>query len=237
MEILITLCARGGSKGIPGKNIRQLAEKPLLAYSIGAAKEFAKYHQCKIALSTDDMAIREVASQFGVFTDYIRPTPLATDDAGKIDTIRDLLFYEENISNKRFDYLLDLDITSPLRTTVDLLNAFKIISEDENCYNLFSVNKAQKNPYFNMVEQKENGYFGLVKKGNFLTRQSAIPVFDMNASFYFYRRSFFDNLTLGVVNEHSLIYCMNHICFDLDHPLDFEFLSFLIEHHKIDFLF
>lgn len=237
MDILITLCARGGSKGIPGKNIKQLAGKPLIAYSISAAKEFAKHHISTIALSTDDSGIREVASRYGVVSDYIRPAELATDQAGKIDTIRDLLLYQESITNKRFDYILDLDVTSPLRTTVDLLSAFTIITQDEKCLNLFSVNKAQKNPYFNMVEQNENGYFDLVKKGNFLTRQSAKPVYEMNASFYFYKRSFFDDPNSRVVNDHSLIYCMDHICFDLDHSLDFEFLSFLIEHHKIDFQF
>lgn len=237
MDILITLCARGGSKGIPGKNIRHLAGKPLIAYSINAAKEFAKYYHCSIALSTDDPKIREIAAEYGIVTDYIRPAELATDDAGKIDTIRSLLLHEESVANKRFDYILDLDITSPLRTTTDLLDSFRIITEDEKSLNLFSVNKAQKNPYFNMVEQKDNGYFGLVKKGNFLTRQSATPVFEMNASFYFYKRSFFYDSTLSVINNHSLIYCMDHICFDLDHSLDFEFLSFLVENNKITFQF
>jgi len=237
MDILITLCARGGSKGIPGKNIRHLAGKPLIAYSINAAKEFAKYYSSTITLSTDDPKIREIAAEYGIVTDYIRPAEYATDDAGKIDTIRSLLLHEESVAYKRYDYILDLDITSPLRTTTDLLDSFRIITEDEKSLNLFSVNKAQKNPYFNMVEQKDNGYFGLVKKGNFLTRQSATSVFEMNASFYFYKRSFFDDSTLSVVNDYSLIYCMDHICFDLDHSLDFEFLSFLVENNKIPFQF
>jgi CMP-N-acetylneuraminic acid synthetase len=88
-----------------------------------------------------------------------------------------------------------------------------------------------------MVEQKENGYFELSKKGDFLTRQSANPVFELNASFYFYRREFFNNKIKKVVNERSLIHLMNHICFDLDHPIDFDFLNFLLENNKIDFKF
>ncbi len=237
MDILITLCARAGSKGIPGKNIKLLAGIPLITYSIRAAMEFAKHHNCRIALSTDDPKVLAIAAEYGIVTDYTRPEELATDSAGKVDAIRDLLRFEETVTSKRFDYLLDLDITSPLRTTQDLLESFKMIIAHTGCLNLFSVNKAVKNPYFNMVEQKDNGYYGLVKKGNFLTRQSATPVFEMNASFYFYKRSFFDDPAPKVVNDHSIVFCMDHICFDLDHPVDFEFLSFLVENNKIDFKF
>lgn len=237
MDILITLCARAGSKGIPGKNIKPLAGIPLVTYSIRAAMEFSRHHNCKIALSTDDPKVLAIAAEYGIVTNYKRPEELATDAAGKVDTIRDLLQYEETVTGKRFDYLLDLDITSPLRTIEDLLESFKMIIADKGSLNLFSVNKAVKNPYFNMVEQKNNGYYGLVKKGNFLTRQSATPVFEMNASFYFYKRSFFDDPAPKVVNDHSIVFCMDHICFDLDHPVDFEFLSFLVENNKIDFKF
>jgi CMP-N-acetylneuraminic acid synthetase len=126
-------------------------------------------------------------------------------------------------------------VTSPLRTIYDLNEAFQIFKTDENALNIFSVNPANRNPYFNMVEKRKSGYYGLVKEGNFLTRQSAIPVFDMNASFYFYKRSFFDMPERKVVNDWSLIYCMPHICFDLDHPIDFEFMTYLIENNKLGF--
>jgi CMP-N-acetylneuraminic acid synthetase len=88
-----------------------------------------------------------------------------------------------------------------------------------------------------MVEKNEKGYFGLSKKGDFLTRQSANEVFELNASFYFYRRDFFYNDNKKVINDRSLIYLMKHICFDLDHPIDFEFMNFLLDNNKIDFEF
>ena len=88
-----------------------------------------------------------------------------------------------------------------------------------------------------MVEKNEKGYFGLSKKGNFLTRQSAKEVFELNASFYFYRRCFFNMENKKVINDSSLIYLMNHICFDLDHPIDFEFMNYLLENNKLDFIF
>jgi CMP-N-acetylneuraminic acid synthetase len=167
------------------------------------------------------------------------PTPesLATDGAGKIDTILDLLEFEEKRKGGRYDYVLDLDITSPLRTIEDLTESFNMLAADSNALNIFSVNHAAKNPYFNMVERKENGAIGLVKKGNFLTRQSATPVYELNASFYFYRRAFFEQADKKVINDNCLIYIMPHICFDLDHPVDFEFMSFLIEHNKLNFSF
>ena len=88
-----------------------------------------------------------------------------------------------------------------------------------------------------MVEKKEDGYFELSKRGEYLTRQSANPVFELNASFYFYRRNFFSIENKKVINDRSLIYLMNHICFDLDHLIDFEFMNFLLENNKIDFEF
>jgi CMP-N,N'-diacetyllegionaminic acid synthase len=170
-------------------------------------------------------------------TEYTRPEYLASHTAGKLDTITDLLLFEEKQKNKRYDYLLDLDATSPLRTQQDLHASFEMIRGDENAYNLFSVNPANKNPYFNMVEQTENSYFNLSKRpaGTVMTRQSVPKVYEMNASFYFYRRKFFDDGLRSAITDRSLIYVMPHICFDLDHPIDFDFLSFLLAHNKIDF--
>jgi CMP-N,N'-diacetyllegionaminic acid synthase len=237
VKILITICARGGSKGIPGKNIKLLNGKPLIEYTIRSAINFSKKYNSKVALSTDDDNIVNICNTLGLHTKYKRPLALSTDNAGKIDAINDLLLFEEKEENIIFDYILDLDVTSPLRTQLDLMEAFELLHNDNNALNIFSVNKANKNPYFNMVEQGPNDYFELSKNGNFLTRQSANPVFELNASFYFYRRSFFIIDNKKVINDRSLIYLMNHICFDLDHPIDFEFMSYLLENNKIDFPF
>lgn len=235
MNILITLCARGGSKGIPGKNIRIMNGQPLIALSIDIAKAFAAKYDGDIALSTDDNKIRNVASSLGLSTSYERPEHLAIDQAGKIETIADLLDFYESMQQKTYDYILDLDITSPLRNLADLENAFALIYNDEHALNLFSVNPASRNPYFNMVEIQENGYYGLIKKGNFLTRQSAPKVYDLNASFYFFRREFFEQDRPATINDRSLVYVMPHICFDLDHPIDFDFMEYLLVNNKLGF--
>jgi CMP-N,N'-diacetyllegionaminic acid synthase len=237
MSILIVICARGGSKGIPGKNIRPLAGRPLIDYSIAIAKKFASKNNGFVALSTDSEEIKAVAASCGLITTYNRPESLATDTAGKVDTIKDLLLFEEKRSASSFNYILDLDVTSPLRTFEDLETAFQFFKSNSNALTLFSVNKAARNPYFNMVEKKENDFFNLVKttEGTSLTRQSAPKVYDLNASFYFYRRSFFDMDKKGVITDRSVIYEMTHTCFDLDHPIDFEFLEYLILNKKLDF--
>lgn len=237
MEILITLCARGGSKGIPGKNIRNIGGIPLLAYSIAHAKSFSSIHKSDIALSTDSLAIRNVAKNYGLETDYIRPSSLSLDETGKMETILHVLMFEETKRNKKYDFILDLDVSSPLRSLDDLLSGFDKIKSSPDALNLFSVNPASRNPYFNMVEQKEDGYYGLVKNGNFLTRQSAPPIYELNASFYFFRRNFFDQDNLRTISNRSLIYIMNHICFDLDHSIDFDFMEFLITNKKLGFKF
>lgn len=236
MKILITICARGGSKGIPGKNIKPLNNIHLIAYTIQLANRFAEIYNADIILSTDDDEIKKVASLFSLKTDYVRPGFLATDAAGKIDTIKHALLYQEERATQKYDYVLDLDVTSPLRTLEDLLSAFDLIHNDVNALNLFSVNPAARNPYFNMVEKKKNGYYQLVAKcGNVTTRQSAPDVYDLNASFYFYKRAFFTQEYKTVFTEASLIYTMPHICFDLDHVIDFDFLEYLLSNNKLDF--
>lgn len=235
MQLLVTLCARGGSKGIPGKNIKSINGLPLLAYSIRHARQFAAKFGADIALSTDGADIKEVARQQGLETTYIRPESVSLDGTGKIETIKHLLLWEEQQRGKRYDMVLDLDVSAPLRNLDDLEAAFQVIRSDENALNLFSVNKAHRNPYFNMVERQDNGYYGLVKTGSFLTRQSAPEVYDLNASFYFFRRPFFDAPAPKTISDRSLIYVMPHLCFDLDHPIDFEFMEYLMVHQKLDF--
>lgn len=237
MNILITICARGGSKGIPGKNIKVIAGKPLINYSLEIAQKLAQKYNAKIAISTDDTLIKQAAEEFSVYTDYMRPNFLATDTAGKIPTIKDLILYEESLINNNYEYILDLDVTSPLRNLEDLEKSFEMLLASD-AITLFSVNPASRNPYFNMVEEKENGFFSLVKTntdGNVMTRQSAPKVYDLNASFYWYKREFFDTGSISPITDKSMVYIMNHICFDLDHPIDFSFMEFLLDNDKLDF--
>ena len=119
-----------------------------------------------------------------------------------------------------------------------IIKSLDIIRKDSEMLSLFSVNKSIKNPYFNMVERNiSDEYFSLVKKdkGNYNSRQSAPEVFSMNAAFYWYKRDFFDQNHISPVTERTGIFEIKHICFDIDTPLDFTFIEFLIKNNELDF--
>jgi len=230
MNTLVTICARGGSKGIPGKNTSILNGKHLISYSINVAFDFVSKHGGKVSLSTDSEEIKTIASAYGLNTEYKRPDQHATDAAGKIPTIRDILIYEEQLENTRFDYVLDLDVTSPLRTLEDLENALKLIVQKPDALNIFSVSPPNRNPYFNMVEPTSDGFCKLVKDGLVIkSRQTAPIVYDMNASFYFYRRHFFDEVWETALTPKSMFYVVPHLCFDLDHTIDFKVMEIILK--------
>ncbi|WMX16019.1 acylneuraminate cytidylyltransferase family protein [Aureispira sp. CCB-E] len=239
MNVLITICARGGSKGLPGKNVKEIAGKPLIAYSIATANKFAKSYGGKviITLSTDSKEIRTIASEHGLVTDYIRPAALATDKISKTPALKDILKYEEERNQIKFDLLIDFDITSPMRTIEDIETAIKIIENDRNAVNLVTVNTAHRNPYFNMLEEKEDGYFGVSKKTAtpFYSRQGAPIVYDMNSSFYIFKRHYFENNYNGSLTDRTLVYKMPHACFDVDSLDDFEYMEYLITTGKWEF--
>lgn len=235
-KLLITICARGGSKGIPGKNIKDLNGRPLIAYTIDVANKLSEHFDVTIGLSTDSDEIMQVAKVCGVETDYKRPDELATDKAGKLAAIYDVYRYMVSQGNE-FDLLLDLDVTSPLRNVDDILNTYKILEDHPETLNAFSVSPAHKNPYFNMVEEDENGCVSLAKKleGNVLSRQTAPVVYEMNASFYLFRIKFFEDNLDNIFTAHARAYNVPHLCFDLDEPIDFEFMEFLFQNNKLDF--
>lgn len=237
MKVLITICARGGSKGIPGKNIKLLNGKPLIYYTLETASKFLlKYPDSDLQLSTDDNEIAKIAAEAGYPTSYRRPSELATDKAGKIDAIRDAWKFAENLNAKSYDCVLDMDVTSPLRNVDDLDNAFQKLISSPNALNLFSVNPANRNPYFNMVELTSNDYVKLVKDvGVIKSRQQAPKVYDMNASFYFFTRKVMEGEYQTSITEKSMVYVMDHVCFDLDHPMDFTIMELLIKNKLLDF--
>lgn len=236
MNLLITICARGGSKGIPGKNIKIINGKPLIAYTINAARRFAENYRADVGLSSDYESIKDVAASYGLKTEYLRPQSLATDKAGKIEVINDLVHFEEKRMSKKYDYVLDLDVTSPLRTQQDLELAFKQLIETPAALNIFSVSSAARNPYFNMIEYKDDGYVKLVKESEeIMSRQVAPKVYDMNASFYFFRRKFFDEGYKSSVTNRSLAFKMDHLCFDLDEEHDFTIMELIMRNNLLKF--
>ena len=239
MRVLITICARAGSKGLVNKNIKLLNGKPLFMYSFELAKALTEILNCEIAISSDSDKVKEILIENKFYEKYFRPNIISQDSTGKIETIKDLLFSKEKNIGSKYDYVLDLDVTSPLRNIEDILISFDFLKKNKKALNLFSVSKASKNPYFNMVEfRKETEFVKKVKNignKNYLTRQNSPQVFELNASFYWYRRSFFNLKSPSVINNKSIIYEVDHICFDIDNENDFKYMEYLFQKNLLDF--
>lgn len=235
MKILLTICARGGSKGIPGKNIKMLAGKPLIQYTVDTARAWIASRadlDVDIVLSTDSDEIRDVAARCGLECDYRRPEWLADDVVSKVDAIKDVTLWAENVKGCKYDYVLDLDVTSPMRTLGDIDRVVAMAVEHPEALTVFTVSPCRRNPYFNQVECKPTGYYGVVKTGDFTSRQTSPRVYDINGSIYIYARAMMDREAPRAVTERTLVVEMDHPCFDLDEPEDYEYMAYLFERRE-----
>ena len=228
MNILGTICARGGSKGVPNKNIRNLVGKPLISYTISVMKKWGQ--ASKIIVSTDSQEIARIANEYGAETPFLRPKELATDTAPKIPVIQHALRFCEEHYKTKYDVVVDLDPTAPIRTVNDLDKALEEFIQTK-AQVLYSVTVAKKNPYFNMVELDENGNAHLSKslESEFFRRQDAPLVYEINGSIYIYGRDYLID-TKSLHGEREKVYVMDEIAsVDIDREIDFKFIEFLIE--------
>jgi CMP-N,N'-diacetyllegionaminic acid synthase len=226
-NVLCTICARGGSKGVKNKNIKELNGKPLIAYTIEQAKASRLFNH--IVISTDSDHIANIAKEYGAEVFFKRTPEMASDTAGKLDVIRDAFIRSEEYYKITFDYLIDLDATAPLRSVEDIINSFNQFKENNND-NLITAMPSRRSPYFNLVEVSKNGKVELSKKldNSIVRRQDAPKSYDMNASIYIWKREtilnkksiFLENTGLYVMPEERSI--------DIDTELDFEFVEFMI---------
>lgn len=229
MKRLCTICARGGSKGIMGKNIRPLLGKPLIAHSIEQAMASGLFEA--IAVSSDSDAILNVATKWGVEYIIRRPDELATDQAAKLPAIKHCVTEVEQRKGGRFEVIVDLDATSPLRSVEDIRRAV-VLLEDSGKGNVITAMPSRRSPYFNLVEVTAAGVVQLSKplKKPVVRRQDAPKCYDMNASIYAWlRQALFDGDT--VFSRETKLYVMpEERSIDIDSELDFRFVEFLMCH-------
>ncbi len=227
-NILVTICARGGSKGVKGKNIRPLCGKPLIAWTIGQVRRWNRIED--LVVSTDSPEIADVAREFGAKVPFMRPKELALDTSPKFPAIRHAVRESERLFGKKYSIVVDLDASSPLRRVEDLESCLRRFQEVRP-FSLFSVVRAHRNPYFNMVEEDGQGFVRLVKESSAHRRQDAPAVYDMNASIYFFQRNYLmDEKNLGPVSSRSIVHMMDDISgLDIDREVDFKFVEFVIK--------
>lgn len=180
MEVLVIIPARGGSKGIPHKNIKPLNDKPLIYYTIDTARAITGDEN--ICVSTDDDEIIEVVEKYGLKVPFKRPAELATDTAGTYEVLLHALsFYESQ--GKRYDAVLLLQNTSPFRKKEQVKEALQLFNKNVDM--VVSVKECAANPYYCVFEENEDGYLNVCKgDGNIFRRQDAPKVYEYNGAIY-----------------------------------------------------
>ena len=226
MNNLCTICARSGSKGVPNKNIKKIAGKPLIQQTIEQAKKSKIFSD--IIVSSDCKKILKIAEKLGVHT-LKRTNQLSKDFVGKVDVIRDAAIKAQKMLDKKFDNVIDLDVTSPLRQVSDIHNSFKKF-QNGNYQNLITGCVARKNPYFNMIEIKKN-VLSISKRTNkkIYSRQKSPQVFEMNASIYIWKNKALMNKSNLVTSKTAFYEMPEERSIDIDTMLDWKIVSFLME--------
>lgn len=224
-KIYAMIFARGGSKGINNKNIKKINGKPLIFYSINVAKKIKKIK--KIFVSTDSKQIAETSKKYGAIIPFKRPKKLSKDKSDEWLAWKHLCNFLKK-TNDLPDILISLPTTSPLRKGIDIENALKKFIKNKKSDILITARESTRNPYFNMIKLKSNGFAEIVINKNIKNRQKAPEVLDVTTLAYvttpnyiLKNKSIFDGNVdvLKVPKERSL---------DIDDKFDLKIAKFLI---------
>lgn len=231
MKILCTICARKNSVGIKNKALQKIHDKPLISYTIRQAIKSAIFD--KVIVSTDSLKIQQISKYYGATSWFLRPKKLATSNVSKLLVIKHALIESEIHFKTKFDLIVDLDLTSPLRALFDIKQAINLIKKS-NKINLFSVCEAKKNPYFNLVEEKlKKVKLSKNLKVKYFSRQKTPKVYEMNASIYVFKRSFFDKNNLNLFSNKTLLFKMpRNRSVDIDDYFDLQLVKGLLKNDK-----
>jgi CMP-N,N'-diacetyllegionaminic acid synthase len=230
VNTLFVITARGGSKGIPGKNIRPLGGKPLLHYAIDLARQFA--NDSYICVSSDDPAIISSARSTGLDVPFVRPAELSTDEAGSYEVLLHAVgYYSTKID---FETVVLLQPTSPFRLKQHVAGCIsKLTGETEM---VVSVKKTKANPYQLLFREGNDGYITRLMEGVSSDRRQDAPViFQLNGAVYVYRRALLLNQSPAGYQKikHFEMPEVNSI--DIDEPLDWDWAEFLLSRGLIKF--
>ena len=231
MTILCVIGARGGSIGLPGKNIRPLLGKPLIAWSIEQARAAPEVD--RVVVSTDSPDIAEAARAWGAETPFLRPAELSHSAVGKFQVWQHALDACRQAYGEDYEAFVDLDCTSPLRDTSDISQAIAQFrqSRARGVDGVFSVCNARNNPYFNLVEPDATGAMKVSKPlpAKVLGRQAAPPVFEHVASIYVLAPAYLEHAA-HLLDGHAEGYDIGEAkSLDVDSEFDFKLIEFLMK--------
>lgn len=229
MNVLFTICGRAGSKGVPSKNLKSLLGRPLAWYPLSALDLLARktgeeLHICASSDSEELLCLLCEKTRVPVFPIH-RSAALSNDTIAKVYVSVDCLKRSDEYFDTQHDLVVDLDITSPLRTLADIEKALEQKKRLPETDMVFSVTPSRRSPYFNMVQRQagEEDY-QLVCPSNYTARQQAPKVYDMNASIYVYERRYLlgDNLQ---THKNGIIEMRDTAVLDIDSEEDFELME------------
>lgn len=218
MRKLFLIPARGGSKGLPRKNILPLAGRPMIYYTIDAALG-AMAEGDELCVSTDDFEIREKVQDYGLNVPFVRPESLATDTTTTNEVIQHALEWY-NSNGLVFDIVVLLQPTSPLRNAENVCRALSLW--DENSMDLLlSVKETEANPYYVLFEEDERGYLIKAKSGDFPRRQDCPSVYELNGAIYIFPATYNDEPSLKIGARTKKIIMDKISSIDVDDMYDF----------------
>lgn len=235
MNVLFTVCGRAGSKGAKGKNMRNFCGVPLVWYTLAAFALYRERYQedrLKVVLNTDSEELARLCAETPVSPLFLRRGPeLAGDLAPKISVIRDCLIRAEKHWDTAFDLVIDLDITSPLRTVADIRAAVEKKTARSETDVVYSVVPSRRNPYFNMVRE-ENGFFVKAIPSSYTARQQAPVFYDMNASIYAHSpKALLEKEACTYFNDRTDVIVMQDTgILDIDSDGDYELMQVIAEY-------
>lgn len=229
MSLLISICARAGSKGIKNKNTSKINKIPLIEYTFKQIKKLK--FDSKVIISSDCLIIEKLTKKYKNFHFLKRPKYLSQDISAKIDVIKHLLNFAKKKFNQNYHTLIDLDPTSPLRSVADINNSYDFFRLNKNCDTVISGYLTNRNPYFNLVTKDQNGRISLCIKSKkiYTSRQESPEVFALNSSIYIYD---IKKLLLRkkIISKNTLLYEMPHErSLDIDSKFDLKVIRKLIE--------
>lgn len=232
-KILCVISARGGSIGLKNKNIKKFNGKPLISWTIHQALN-SKYIN-KVYISTDSKKISKVSRKFGAHIPFLRNGKISKKNSSKFLAWKDALKQIESINNQKYDYYLDLDCTNPLRSSNDINNFCKtFLTKKKNFDGMFTVAKARKNPYFNILEKYKNNFIvSKLKKKWPASRHLSPAVYDQVASMYIFNTNFIrqkNSMYEGKITGYLLKDYQN---FDIDSDLDFFIIDKLFKKYYL----
>ncbi len=225
--ILGLITARGGSKSIPGKNVKELAGKPLIAWTIEAALN--SRHLDRTVVSTDDPEIFSVSKQWGADTPFIRPAELAGDLSSHIGVVLHALEWLKVNDNFVPEYVMLLQPTVSFRTSEDIDNSIEL-AHRKNAASVISVTSCERHPYLSKtIDSDGHLHDFLFTIENDLPRQTLEPVYVLNGAIYLIRTaSLIENKSWYTEPTHAYLMPLEHSV-DIDTPWDFHVANLILQ--------